>query len=73
MGRTNQKKINWEAVVVIDDNIIHQSRYLSLTDIANDLNLSYNQVAAISVGRSKRFESEFKYQPKIQINKIESI
>tara|TARA_R110000787_G_scaffold278689_1_gene388532 strand:+ start:29 stop:250 length:222 start_codon:yes stop_codon:yes gene_type:complete len=73
MGRTNQKKINWEAVVVIDDNIIHQSRYISLTDIANDLNLSYNQVAAISVGRSKRFESEFKYQPKIQINKIESI
>ena len=70
MGRTNQTKLCYSVSVSIDGNILHNREYISLGDIANDLNLTYDQVAALSIGRSKKFESNFKYQPKINIKKI---
>lgn len=70
MGRTNQKKLCYTVSVSVDGNILHNQDYISLGEIANDLNLTYHQVAALSIGRSKQFDSSFKYQPKIQIKKI---
>ena len=76
MGRTNQHKLCWKVIVSIrgqgetsDDTILHNDEYISLRDIAEELNLTYHQVADISIGR-KRFNNNFKYQPKIQIIKI---
>jgi hypothetical protein len=70
MGRTNQKKLIWDVVVRIGEDTIHDKQYISIKDIADDLNLTYQQVSDLSIGRSKRFDSNFKYQPKIQIKKI---
>mgnify|MGYP001168345597 FL=1 len=73
MGRTNQKKLCYSVLVRIEDHLLHSKDYVSLSDIASDLNLSYQQVADLSVGRSKKFESKFKYQPKIEIKKLSAI
>tara|TARA_R100001369_G_scaffold54939_1_gene81831 strand:+ start:132 stop:353 length:222 start_codon:yes stop_codon:yes gene_type:complete len=72
MGRTNQQKLCWNVIVSLQDTILHKGEYISLRDIADDLNLSYHQVADISIGR-KKFNTKFKYQPKIEINKISEL
>jgi len=76
MGRTNQRKLCWNVIVSIrgqgetgGDTILHKEEYISLRDIAEELNLSYHQVADISAGRKKQ-NTNFKYQPIIEINKI---
>jgi hypothetical protein len=69
MGRINQKKICYNCVVKIGDIIIHDQDYISLKDIATELDLTYYQVANISAGRYKD-KTNFKYQPRISINKI---
>ena len=75
MGRTNnQNKLCYSVSVVIglgdDIQILHDKNYTTLREIANDLNLPYQQVADISIGRSKRFKTSFKYQPRINIQKL---
>jgi len=69
MGRINQTKICYNCVVKIDDIIIHNQDYISLKDIATELDLTYYQVANISAGRYKE-KTNFKYQPRVLINKI---
>ena len=69
MGRTNQKKLCYGVLVKIGDHILHEQDYISLRDIAEELNLTYYQVADISAGR-KKFKTNFKYQPEVHINKI---
>ena len=50
---------------------LHSKEYRSLKEIAEDLGLSYQQAADISVGRLKKFvKGSFKYQPTIDIQKI---
>tara|TARA_R110000764_G_C10713212_1_gene346980 strand:+ start:43 stop:261 length:219 start_codon:yes stop_codon:yes gene_type:complete len=71
MGRTNQQKLCWKVVVSVEDTILHKDEYISLRDIAEELNLTYNQVADISAGRKKI--NKFKYQPKVEIIKISEI
>jgi len=68
MPRVNQTKLCWSVVVKIGEDTIHEGDYISLRDVAEDLNLTYQQVADISVGR-KKFNSKFKYQPKVEIKK----
>ena len=72
MGRTNQQKLCWNVIVSLQDTILHKGEYISLKEIADDLNLSYHQVADISTGR-KKFDTNFKYQPKVVIKKISGI
>tara|TARA_R110000772_G_scaffold99434_1_gene199331 strand:- start:560 stop:781 length:222 start_codon:yes stop_codon:yes gene_type:complete len=72
MGRTNQTKLCFGVIVSIGDTILHKQEYISLRDIAEELNLSYHQVADISAGRKKQ-NTNFKYQPIIEINKISEL
>jgi len=72
MGRTNQTKLCFGVIVSIGDTILHKEEYISLKDIAQELNLSYHQVADISAGRKKQ-NTNFKYQPIIEINKISEL
>ena len=53
-----------------ENNILHNENYKSLKDIATDLGLSYQQVADLSSRKEKRKYQEFKYFPKIEINRI---
>ena len=69
MGRQNQKKLCYSVLVKIGEQIIHSEDYISLKDISEDLNLSYQQVANLSCGR-KLNKSNFKYHPLIEITKI---
>ena len=69
MGRTNQKKLCYNCVVKIGGLIIHNQDFISLKDIADELDLTYYQVANISAGRYKE-KTNFKYQPRVSINKI---
>ena len=73
MGRTNQKKLCYSCLVIVGDYVLHQDEYISLRDIANALDLTYQQVADISSNRSNRFQNGFKYQPTIQIKKLSGI
>ena len=69
MGRTNQTKLCYTVLVKVGEHILHDKDYISLGEIATDLNLTYYQVADISAGR-KKFKTNFKYQPEVHINKI---
>jgi hypothetical protein len=57
--------------VCVGETEIHSGEYKTLKEIAQDLSLSYQQVADISVGRYKKFrKTSFKYQPQVFIQKI---
>ena len=74
MGRSNQKKLCYSVLVKIGEQIIHDHEYISLKDIADDLNLSYQQVANLSCGRCKTWsQSTFKYNPQVEIKKLSII
>ena len=49
---------------------LHNRDYNNLRDIANDLGLTYQQVADLSSRKDKKKYQEFKYFPKIEINRI---
>ena len=70
MGRTNQSKLCYACAVRIGTTLLHSGNYPTLSSIAKDLGLTYAQVADISIGRSKKFDSNFKYQPRIEIKKL---
>ena len=53
-----------------DNNILHNEDYKCLKDIAEDLGLTYQQVADLSSRKEKRKYQEFKYFPKIEILRI---
>jgi len=53
-----------------ENNILHYQEYKCLKDIANDLGLTYQQVADLSSRKEKRKYQEFKFFPKIEINRI---
>lgn len=72
MGRTNQKKLCYSCKVFIGDLVIHQDDYISLKDIAEELDLTYYQVANISAGRYKE-KTNFKYHPRVEIKKISNV
>tara|TARA_R110000824_G_scaffold72923_1_gene185866 strand:+ start:386 stop:595 length:210 start_codon:yes stop_codon:yes gene_type:complete len=58
-------------VVSINDNELHKKEYKTLKDISDELNLTYQQVADLSVGRPNKFmNNKFKYSPIITIEKI---
>tara|TARA_R100001129_G_C5202371_1_gene214187 strand:+ start:103 stop:321 length:219 start_codon:yes stop_codon:yes gene_type:complete len=44
--------------------------FKSLKDIANELGLTYSQVADFSARRNKKNYKNFKFFPKIEINRI---
>ena len=74
MGRTNQSTLCYTCVVLIGTpTILHSGNYATLSSIAQDLGLTYAQVADISIGRSKKFTSNFKYQPRIEIKKLSEV
>ena len=76
MGRLNQKKLCYSVLVKIGEQVIHEDEYISLRDIAQDLNLSYQQVANLSCGRCKAFAPSptgFKYNPQVEIKKLSTI
>lgn len=57
--------------VCVGDTELHSKEYKTLKEIAEDLGLTYQQTADISVGRMKKFmKGGFKYQPNIEIQKI---
>ena len=49
---------------------LHNRDYNNLKDIANDLGLTYQQVADLSSRKEKKKYQEFKYFPKIEIIRI---
>lgn len=60
--------------ITLGDNELHNKDYVTLTDIANDIKLSYSIVADISSGRrSKKKWNEFIYYPIITIVKLKKI
>ena len=49
---------------------LHNQDYKSLKDIAIDLGLTYQQVADLSSRKEKKKYQDFKFFPKIEINRI---
>ncbi len=49
---------------------LHNQDYKCLKDIAEDIGLTYQQVADLSSRREKKKYQEFKFFPKIEINRI---
>jgi len=49
---------------------LHNRDYKSLNDIANDLGLTYQQVADLSSRKEKKKYQQFKFFPKIDITRI---
>ena len=57
--------------VCVGETELHSGEYKTLKEIAEELSLTYQQVADISVGRYKKFnKGSFKYQPQVSIQKI---
>lgn len=52
---------------------LHNKDYQTLKDLADDIGLSYHIVADLHSGRRKNNKrQQFKYQPKINISRIEN-
>ena len=49
---------------------LHNQDYKCLKEIAEDLGLTYQQVADLSSRKDKKDYQKFKYFPKIEINRI---
>ncbi len=49
---------------------LHNQDYKCLKDIAQDIGLTYQQVADLSSRKEKKKYQEFKFFPKIEINRI---
>lgn len=64
----------FQVIITLNDNIIHDNTYRSMTEVANKLCMSYQQVADISCGRviPKYISNDFPFQPKINITKIKN-
>ena len=60
--------------IKFNDNIIHSNKYKSLKEIANNLGMTYQQVADINCGRfnPKFINKDFLFQPKIIIQRIKN-
>jgi len=55
----------------LNGDLIHDKDYPTLKDISSDIGLSYNIIADISSQRKKNHAyNNFKYQPKIDIQRI---
>lgn len=55
-----------------NDTELHNQDYLTLKDLADDIGLSYPIVADIHTGRRKDNKRKtFRFQPKIEISRIE--
>ena len=70
--RTNgakTKKNCWSCAVIVDGVLLSSNEYKTLRDIANYLDLSYNQVVEIS--NNRKTKSKGKFSPDIKINKVE--
>tara|TARA_R100000541_G_scaffold59220_1_gene72311 strand:- start:975 stop:1139 length:165 start_codon:yes stop_codon:yes gene_type:complete len=51
---------------------LHNQDYLTLKDLADDIGLSYHIIADLHSGRRKNNKrQQFKFQPKIEIKRIE--
>lgn len=58
-------------IVMLGQNCLHREEYRTLKEIGEDLNLTYQQVADLSVGRPNKFiNNKFKYSPQIRIEKL---
>lgn len=51
--------ICWKLEVVNQNNIIFENEYSTLSEIAGELGLTYNQVVELSSGRKKQSEGRF--------------
>ena len=61
-------KICWKLIISVDDNIILEKEYRTLRDVASDLDLSYNIVSEMSLGRKKNRNG--RYEPKYSFSRI---
>ena len=52
---------------------LHNKDYNCLKDISNELGLTYQQVADLSSRKEKKKYQEFKFFPKIEINRIKKV
>ena len=68
-----KSKINcFNCTITQNDIELHNEDYLTLKDLADDIGLSYHIVADMHSGRRKENKrKQFKYQPKINISRIE--
>lgn len=64
-------KQRYQVLVKIGEQILHDKKYTCFREISEDLNLTYQQTADISINRPNKFlNNKFKYAPVITINKI---
>lgn len=56
------KKYCWEMTIYINDKIISQNKYKTIRDIADELDLSYNVVSEMIMGRKKNRKGKFEPQ-----------
>ena len=52
IGATTNK-ICWELIIKCDDNIVFYENFKTLKDIAKHLNITYNVVSEMAMGRKK--------------------
>lgn len=62
------KKYCWEMTIYINDKIISQNKYKTIRDIADELELSYNVVSEMIMGRKKNRKG--KYEPQYLFTRL---
>ena len=62
------KKYCWEMTIYINDKIISQNKYKTIRDIADELELSYNIVSEMIMGRKKNRKG--KYEPQYLFTRL---
>jgi hypothetical protein len=70
-GATTEKNCYCCEVSINDTLLMPMREFKTLKDIAEDLGMTYNQIADISCGRVVK-KYKFKFMPSIVIHKLES-
>ncbi len=66
---TTQKDI-WNVRMILDGNETYNKNFKTMTEIAEDLGMSYNQVSDLKCKRSKRKQIRFKFSPEIIFTRL---
>lgn len=60
----------WELKIYYPDYIVKEGTYKTLQDVANDLNLSYNQVSEFTNKGRNKTKTKYSFYPTIDLKKI---
>jgi hypothetical protein len=63
----------WSLKIYYPDYIVKEGTYRTLKEVADDLNISYNQVSELTTNGRNKTKTKYSFYPSIELKKIGAI